>query len=199
MTVSAGPAGKSEVVRPAGLLRIAKAVGRRWPTLVAVAWAAISLYDLGDGLEYAILFVLPATGYLFLAVVDRPRITWGVVFGSLGIVTVLRLLDIDPWPALAVVVVTLIAVGLLGGQLRRPGLYTLQTPGALAFFTFGLIVLSVPNEVGGYLVGLGLLAHAAWDATHLRAGLIVSRSFAEWCGVLDLIVGLGIMIMLLAR
>jgi hypothetical protein len=96
-------------------------VGRRWPAWLAVACAAVSLSDVGDGLEYMILFVLPATGYLFLAVVDLPRITWAVVVGALATVVVLRALDIDPWPALAVVVVALAAVGLIDGRLRRPG------------------------------------------------------------------------------
>ncbi|MEU7862240.1 hypothetical protein [Nonomuraea sp. NPDC049141] len=54
--------------------------------------------------------------------VDTPRITWVVVIAALTTVVVLRRLDIDPWPALAVVVVTLAAVGLLDGRLRRPGL-----------------------------------------------------------------------------
>jgi hypothetical protein len=35
-----------------------------------------------------------------------------------------------------------------------------------------------------YLVAVGLLGHAAWDAIHWRRNTIVTRSFAEWCGVL---------------
>jgi hypothetical protein len=190
--------GRGATGRP-GWLRAVSAVGRRWPTWLAVAWAAISLSDVSDGLEYMILFVLPATGYLFLAVVDRPRITWAVVVAALATVVVLRLLDIDPWPALAVVVVTLAAVGLIGGQLRKPGLYALQSPGALAFMAFGLVVLAVPTTVGGYLVAAGLLGHATWDAVHWRANKIVSRSFAEWCGVLDLVLGVGLLVLLLVR
>ncbi|WP_344592603.1 hypothetical protein [Actinomadura vinacea] len=176
-----------------------RAVGRRWPAWLAVAWAAISLYDVGDGLEYMVLFVLPATGYLFLAVVDLPRITWAVVVAALATVVVLRMLDIDPWPALAVVVGTLAAVGLISGRLRQPGLYALQAPGALAFMAFGLVVPAVSTTVGGYLVAAGLLGHATWDAVHWRADKIVSRSFAEWCGVLDLVLGVGLLVVLLMR
>ncbi|MCW6005111.1 hypothetical protein K1W54_11040 [Micromonospora sp. CPCC 205371] len=175
------------------------AVGRRWPTWAALAWAAISLADVSDGLEYVVLFVLPATGYLFLAVVDRSRITWAVVFAALTAVVVLRLLDIDPWPALALVVIALAGAGLISGQLRRPGLYAWQSPGALAFMAFGLVVLSVPTTVGGYLVAVGLLGHAAWDAIHWRANAIVARSFAEWCGVLDLVLGLGLLVVFVIR
>jgi hypothetical protein len=183
----------------AWLRAAAFALGRRWPTFLALAWAVISLSDVKDGLEYAILFILPATGYLFLAVVDRPRITWAVVAAAMATVVVLRTLNLDPWPTLAVVVVVLAAVGLMSGQLRRPGLYAWQSPGALAFMAFGLVVLSAPAEVGGYLVGVGLLGHAAWDAIHWRRNSVVARSFAEWCGVLDLVLGLGLLVLLMTR
>jgi hypothetical protein len=61
------------------------------------------------------------------------------------------------------------------------------------------VVLAVPAAVGGYLVAAGLLGHATWDAVHWRANRIVSRSFAEWCGVLDLVIGVGLLVVLLVR
>jgi hypothetical protein len=186
-----------DVMRP-GWQRVALAIGHRWPIWLALTWAAISLYDFQSGLEYVILFVLPAAGYLFLAVVDRPRITWAVVLAATGTVTALRVLAIDPWPPLAVVAVALAAAGLLTGPLRRPGIYALQMPGALAFVTFGIVVLGLPATIGGYLVAVGLWGHAAWDAVHWHANKIVSRSFAEWCGVLDLVLGLGILALTIA-
>ncbi|WP_371784497.1 hypothetical protein [Streptosporangium subroseum] len=39
----------------------------------------------------------------------------------------------------------------------------------------------------------GLLGHAAWDAAHWRADRVVTRPFAEWCGVLDLLLGLAVL------
>jgi len=64
-----------------------------------------------------------------------------------------------------------VAFGLVGGPLRRPGPPSLQVPAA------------------------GLTAHAAWDAYHWWADRIVVRSFAEWCGVLDLTLGVGILVL----
>jgi hypothetical protein len=107
--------------------------------------------------------------------------------------TVLRLLDIDPWPSLVVLAVGLIAVGLFSGQLRRRGLYALQSPATLVFLAVGVAALAVPTDLGRYLVAAGLLAHAAWDTAHWRADAIVARSFAEWCGVLDLTLAIGIL------
>jgi hypothetical protein len=195
LDADADPIGDTDVTRRTGWRRVAAAIGHRWPTGLALVWAAISLSDLGDGLEYAPLLVLAATGYLFIAVVDRPRATWAVLFALVTTVVVLRLLDVNPWPVLAVVAAALAAVGLISGQLRRPGLYAMQLPAALGFIALSLTALTVPTNVGGYLVAAGLLGHAAWDAIHWRANKIVTRSFAEWCGVLDLILGLGILLL----
>ncbi|MDG4828647.1 hypothetical protein O7627_04920 [Solwaraspora sp. WMMD1047] len=173
------------------------AVGRRWPTWFAVALATVSLWDVDDGREYAFLLVLAATGYLFVAVVDRPRTTWPGLFAFTGAVVVFRVADLDPMPAMALVAVALVAVGLLAGQLRRPGLPALQSPAAFGFIALAVVALSVPAEVGGFLVAAGLLGHAAWDFLHWRANRIVVRSFAEWCGVLDAILGAGILLLLL--
>ncbi|MEV0996034.1 hypothetical protein [Nonomuraea sp. NPDC050202] len=193
------PAGiRNTAPRPAWL-RALTAVGHRWPSLLALAWAVYSLSDIGDGLEYMILFVLPAAGYLFLAVADRPRITWAVVLALLAAVVVLRALDIDPWPPLASVVIALAALGLVNGRLRGPRVFALQAPGALAFMAAGLLVLSVPPAAGGYLVAAGLVGHAMWDGFHWRANKIVARTFAEWCGMVDLVLGLGLLVVLIAR
>jgi hypothetical protein len=175
------------------------AVTRRWPTWLALAWAALSLADLGTGLEYAFLLLVAAVGYLFITVVDRSRLTWPVLVGLVALVVALRLLGVDPWPALAVTAVTLIAAGLITGPLRRAGLHAWQTPAAIAFIALGMTALAVPAEIGSYLVAAGLLGHAAWDAVHWRAGRIVTRSFAEWCGVLDATLGVGILALTIMR
>ncbi len=174
-----------------------RAIANRWPTLLALAWAAISLADFDDGLEHVFLLMVAATGYAFVATVDRPRLTWPVVLGCTVLVLVLRLLDTDPWPAMAVAAVALIAAGLITGQFRRPGLYLLQSPGAVGFVALGLTAVAVPAEIGSYLVAAGLLAHAAWDAVHWWANRIISRTFAEWCGVLDATLGIGILVAVL--
>jgi hypothetical protein len=190
------PVGATDTTRPVAWRRVTAVIGHRWPTWLALALAAIILWDLGDGSELALVLVLAAAGYLFMAVVDRAPATWPVLFAFVATVVVLRLLDIDPWPALTAVAVALIAVGMISGQLRRPGLYGLQSPAALGFIALGLAALSVAADIGHYFIAAGLLGHAAWDAIHWRANKIVARSFSEWCGVLDLILGLGILILM---
>src|ERR687897_768618 len=74
----------------------------------------------------------------------------------------------------------------------RPGGLTLQAAGVLAFGSTALAALFVAPELGAYLVAFALLGHAAWDAYHYLRDRVVARSYAEFCGVLDLLVGAAI-------
>ena len=168
---------------------------RRWPTWLALSWAALTLADLEDGLELAVALLVASVGYLAITVIDRPGATWLVLAALLAAVVLLRVGGIDEWAVSIVAAALLAGVGLVRGPLRRPGLYAAQLPAAFVFGALALGALQAGPEVGRYLVAGGLLAHAAWDAAHWRAGLIVSRSFAEWCGALDLTLGLAILLL----
>jgi hypothetical protein len=52
----------------------------------------------------------------------------------------------------------------------------------------------VEPDVGRYLLAAGWISHALWDIAHWRANRVVSRSFAEWCAIFDLIGGVSILI-----
>lgn len=83
--------------------------------------------------------------------------------------------------------------GAVRGQLRRPGPVMLETAGMLVFTALALGALSVDRELGRYLLAAGWLGHAAWDFAHYRADKVVSRSFAEWCAVVDFLGGVAIL------
>lgn len=59
-----------------------------------------------------------------------------------------------------------------------------------------LLVLYVDLTLAGYLIAVALLAHAGWDAVHLWRNRVVAASYAEFCGVLDLVLGMTILVML---
>lgn len=58
-----------------------------------------------------------------------------------------------------------------------------------------LVALYVDPALGGTLVGVAILSHGAWDAYHLLRNRVVARSYAEFCGVLDLLLGTSILVM----
>jgi hypothetical protein len=89
---------------------------------------------------------------------------------------------------------TLVVLGVARGQLRRPGGLILQAAGMLGFGAIALATLYVDTGLGGYLVAFALLGHAVWDAFHYLRDRVVARSYAEFCGIVDL--GLGVAILL---
>jgi hypothetical protein len=58
----------------------------------------------------------------------------------------------------------------------------------LGFGALALIGLAVDPELGRYLVAAGWLLHGLWDFVHLHMNKVVARSYAEWCGVIDILI-----------
>ncbi|GIJ25066.1 hypothetical protein Vqi01_02280 [Micromonospora qiuiae] len=65
--------------------------------------------------------------------------------------------------------------------------------GALA-----LLAALLGGAVGQWLVALGWLVHSGWDWWHHRTGRVVPRAYAEWCGVIDVVLGITNILALLA-
>ena len=174
----------------------------RWPTALGIALAALTAFDLeidaGSVSSLSTLVALMALVYVGAAALDRRRASW-VVFlaGSAVVVVFLDLLDSAVAASLVLLVTALVfvLVGAVRGRLRRPGGLTLQTAAMLGFGVIALTALYVDPDLGAYLVAFALLGHAAWDAFHCLRDRVVARSYAEFCGVLDLLVGAAILVM----
>jgi stage V sporulation protein SpoVS len=88
-----------------------------------------------------------------------------------------------------------LVLGAVRGQLREPGGLTLQAAGMFAFGAIALAALYVAPEAGVYLVALALFGHAAWDTFHYLKDRVVTRPYAEFCGVLDLVLSVVILVL----
>jgi cytochrome bd-type quinol oxidase subunit 1 len=75
---------------------------------------------------------------------------------------------------------------------RRWSAWVALLAGMLGFGAIALAALYADTVLGGYLVAAALLGHAVWDAVYLRLDRVVARSYAEFCGVLDLLLGAAI-------
>ena len=91
-----------------------------------------------------------------------------------------------------------VVVGAVRGTFSRPGAYRWQPFAAVWFMALGLGALWLSPEAGRVLVAAGLIGHAAWDLVHWHRHEVVSRSLAEWCGALDLALGVGVLALALA-
>jgi hypothetical protein len=169
----------------------------RWPTALGIAVAALAAFDLDDGLEFAALTVLMALVYLGAAALDRRWSAWVVLLaGLLPTFFIPSNSGIDPSVVLLVAAAPVFLVlGVARGQLRKPGGLPLQTVGMLAFGSTVLVALYVDPDLGGKLVGIAIIGHAVWDAYHYLRDRVVPRSYAEFCAVVDLLLGAAILFM----
>jgi hypothetical protein len=107
----------------------------------------------------------------------------------------LRLQDwIDPVVAFSVTALALVLWGAVRGQLWR-GAFVVEMAGMVGFTAIALAAVSIDPDLGRYIVAAGWFGHAAWDFAHFRADKVVSRSFAEWCTVFDVLRAVGILIL----
>ncbi|MFI6793043.1 hypothetical protein ACIBG4_37505 [Nonomuraea sp. NPDC050383] len=165
---------------------------RRWPAALALVASAI----IGSGSESPggvaglahVLSLLPLI-YLAMAKLGKRQATWPGL--AIGVATVfgLRILDVIP-PAAAFTGIALVILVWAGvdGQLRRDGTFRLQALGMLFFGALALAGLLLDPEMGRYLVAAGWFLHGVWDFVHLKQDKVVARTFAEWCGVLDVMI-----------
>jgi hypothetical protein len=173
----------------------AGALLHRWPTALGIAVAAGSALGLESGLEFAALTVLMAVIYLGAAVFDRPWTAWAVLFAGLPLAFVIPTSWTGRSVVLLVVAAVFLAVGVVRGQLGKPGGFPLQTAGMLVFGSAILLALYIDPGLGGKLVGVTILGHGAWDAYHYLRNSVVQRSYAEFCAVVDLLLGAAILFM----
>jgi Na+/H+ antiporter NhaA len=115
---------------------------------------------------------------------------------SLPFIVAMRALGVESAVGLLAVALIFLILGVVRGQLRTPWGMPLQTAGMFAWGVIGLTVLFVSPNLGAYLVAAGLIGHAAWDIVHYWANRIAARSYAEFCAVFDILVGVTILFML---
>jgi hypothetical protein len=168
------------------------AVLARWPTALALGMATLTLDDVRSDAGVAslagLILLLPLE-YLIVAKLQRRQAAWPVVAVALLAVLALQALDVvAPAAVLAAVALIVLVWGVVDGQLLRPGAFRVQALGMLGFGALALVGLIMDPDLGRYLVAAGWLLHGVWDFVYFKLDRVVPRSYAEWCGVLDLLI-----------
>lgn len=165
---------------------------RRWPALVAVALVAPDLISGGGGGDADVFGqILPmlALIYLLMAKLDKRRATWAVVLAVAAVVGTVLVLDLIP--ASTVLIGASLVVLLwtaADGELRTSDTVRLQALGVVFFCGLVLVGLTIEPKAGILVIAAGWFLHGVWDFVHLWKDRVVSRSFAEWCGVFDVLI-----------
>ena len=179
-----------------GRRRWADVLLHRWPTALGIAVAALAAFDLRDGLEFATLTVLLALIYLGAAALDRRWTAWVLLLAGLPItIFIPSTSEVVPSVVLLIAALVFLVLGVARGLWQKPGGVPLQTAGMLAFGSTVLVALYVDPDLGGTLVAIALIGHAAWDAYHFVRNRVVPRSYAEFCIFVDLLLGAAILYM----
>ncbi len=184
---------------PKRVLGTLGALARRWPTALAIASAAVIVA--GDpsndsvGRLAEVLLFLPLL-YLVVSTLRRPALTWVVLIVGVVVTSVPPALG---WADLPVVLLAAaLAATVWGGTHGRFGdgsYFTVQVVGMVAFGAVALLAMTVGPTASRYLVAAGWLAHGVWDFVHLWRDRVVARSYAEWCGVVDVVVAAQLVVL----
>jgi hypothetical protein len=176
----------------------------RWPTALGIVCAlgAIGVIVLLDrDVEFFVPVVATMAGiYLMAYALGRPRTAWlaffvlSVVVGVLQVLDYERLLPVDPAVAMTIVVVVLWLWAVIRRRFVDGATFTVQTAGMAGFGEVTLVCAVLAPRWALALAGAAFLAHAAWDAYHFRVNKVVNRPYAEFCGVLDILVGPALII-----
>lgn len=168
----------------------------RWPTALGLL-AAVSQLATSPSRETLAITVCVATlCYLGAAALGRPWIAWaGIVGGSL-VVVASELAGLAWWAGIGIAALALLIAGLVGEAPRGP--LTAQTAALVGFGGIAVASLFLAPGVGLVLVGVVLASHAVWDLIHYRRNQVVSRSLAEFCMPLDVLLGVGFIALALA-
>ena len=191
-------------VRPYNARSDAGAIGDRglvsslqwWPTLAGLALAGFVAFDLPSGTDAAAILAASGLVYLGAAALQKPSAAWPLFFLTVVVITASRLgwINVEATWILLGLALLLAVYGAVRRATRPLGGLPLQTIAMVVVGAMAGGALVVNENVGAYLVAAGLLGHAAWDLYHHRARKVVTRSLAEFCLVLDLLLAVAIVI-----
>lgn len=177
---------------------------RRWPSLAGLVFGgALSVaFWTGFSTTAQASQVLTAAGLVYLgsAALGRRRAAWPLFALTFVVIGAgFAVPGFDPTWVIVAAAVALVLFGLVRGAVRPGWGMPLQ---ALAMAVIVLVALGVAftgDRVATLLVGVGLLAHAAWDVYHLRTKRVVASSMAEFCCVLDTVLAVTLIVVSLMR
>ncbi|WP_240742065.1 hypothetical protein [Micromonospora zingiberis] len=171
---------------------------RHWPAALGVLVAVGTVLRLDHGSQGASVVAASGLVYLAAAATTHPGAAWpafGVTFVLVGLGLVWS--GFDPVPWICVAALGLAVLGIVRAGLRPVWSLPLQSAAMLVLGAAAVLAVRAEHVTGGIVVSVALFGHAAWDWWHHRTERVVTRSLAEFCGVLDVLVGAGVLVVTL--
>ncbi|WP_420114838.1 hypothetical protein [Pseudactinotalea sp.] len=168
-----------------------------WPGALGALVAVGTVYGLVDGRDVASVVIASGLVYLAAAAFRRRGAAWPAFGVTFVLIALAKLVELDAALWMLVGAAVLVVVGAAAGGWQPRWRLPLQTVAMLALAAIALLAVRVDAMAGGLLVSAALLAHAGWDVYHHRTGRVVTRSLAEFCCVLDVVLALLVAIVTL--
>jgi hypothetical protein len=176
----------------------------RWPTalaLVASAGAIVVITSVGREAEFfGPAVAVMAAIYLTAYAAGRPRTAWpafavlSAVVSVLHVLRKLQILEIDPGVTMAMLLVPLWLWTLPRFRSGDVTTFWTQTAGMVGCGGIALLCTMTSPKLGATLAGVGFLLHGAWDAYHFVTRKVVAREWSEFCGIVDVVVGVTLVV-----
>lgn len=99
----------------------------------------------------------------------------------------------NPWVMLGLPI-AFILVGAIRGGLRNPRILAIQLVALASYVVLAVVAAGTDPQTAAWIVAGGFAFHSLWDAVHHWYDAVVPRAYAEWCGVLDLVVAVTIVL-----
>lgn len=170
---------------------------RVWPAALGVLVAASTAYGLTDARDAAPVVAASGLVYLSAGASGRRAAAWIAFAATFLLITLDKFTGLDSLSWMFVLAGVLLAVGLITRHTRPWWSFPLQAAAMLLFGAIAYFALQLNPTVGGLLVAVTLLGHAAWDIYHHRKNRVVTHSLAQFCAVLDILVAAFIAILAL--
>lgn len=166
-----------------------------WPTALGAVFALATGF--GVLRVAAPIVMVCAVIYLLAAVVARRGAAWVGFAASLPIVGIAAIPG-GAWWSIGILGIAALALVVVGAVRRtwRSAINRAQLVAAAGFTAIAVVALVSSPLAGGILVAVGLAAHGVWDIVHHRRDVVVTRPYAEFCAVLDLVLAAVIVIRL---
>jgi hypothetical protein len=118
---------------------------------------------------------------------------WPTWFALL--VTVDNMIAPRPLAAWTMLVMPLayLGIGAVRRTLRPRRVLAAQVGGLVAYLLLVVAATLASGDLALVLIGSGWLAHAGWDMWHHRRRAVVPQGFAEWCAVVDAVIGVSVL------
>jgi hypothetical protein len=103
-------------------------------------------------------------------------------------------LPVGPAAGMTLLLVPLWMWAVARRRFTRARTFSVQTAGMVGFGVIALLTAVPQPHVGTAVAGAGFLAHGIWDIYHFRVNQVVSRSWSQFCAVVDVGVGIALIV-----